>query len=372
MRQLAPTAPTLTDAREPVAELLRELDTTPHGLSSREVARRLVVYGRNELVRRGGRRWPRALAAQVTHPLALLLWVAAGLAFAAGTPVLGIAILAVLVLNALFASAQERQAERAVEALAGYLPAQATVTRDGSRRQVEAAELVPGDVLLLAEGDRVPADARLLDGALEVDLSTLTGESQPVYRSPELRDASGPLVEARDLVFTGTGCVGGEATAVVFATGMRTELGRIAALSERVEADLSPLEAQVRRVAWLIGLVAILAGLAFLPIGWLAAGLPLKDAFTFAIGLIVANVPEGLLPTITLALAVGVAALARRGALVKRLSAVETLGAAAVICTDKTGTLTENRMRAMRVWTPDLELDLEREEDVEAAVAADP
>ena len=369
MRQLAPTAPMLTDAREPVAELLRELDTTPRGLSSREVARRLVVFGRNELVRRGGRRWPRALAAQVTHPLALLLWVAAGLSFAAGTPVLGVAILAVIVLNAVFAFAQERQAERAVEALAGYLPAQANVIRDGGRRQVEAAELVPGDVLLLVEGDRVPADARLLDGALEVDLSTLTGESQPVYRSPELRDASGPLVEARDLVFSGTGCVGGEATAVVFATGMRTELGRIAALSERVEADLSPLEAQVRRVAWLIGLVAVLAGLAFLPIGWLAAGLPLKDAFTFAIGLIVANVPEGLLPTITLALAVGVAGLARRGALVKRLSAVETLGSTTVVCTDKTGTLTENRMRPLRVWTPLAELDLEERAD---APAADP
>ena len=140
---------------------------------------------------------------------------------------------------------------------------------------------------------------------------------------------------------------------------MQTELGRIAALSERVEAEESPLEQQVRRVAWLIALVAVAAGLAFLPIGWLAAGLPLEDAFTFAIGLIVANVPEGLLPTLTLALAVGVAGLARRGALVKRLSAVETLGSTTVICTDKTGTLTENRMRAVRIWTPLGELDLE-------------
>ncbi|HEV8099046.1 MAG TPA: HAD-IC family P-type ATPase, partial [Gaiellaceae bacterium] len=264
MRELAP-APLLTDAREPAEQLLRELSTSPQGLSSREVERRLVVYGRNELVRRGGRQWPRELAAQATHPLALLLWVAAALSFLAGTPVLGIAILAVIVLNALFAFAQERQAERAVEALAGYLPAQATVVRDGRRRQLEATGLVPGDLLLLAEGDRVPADARLLEGALEVDLSTLTGESQPVYRAPEFADTGGPLVEARNLVFSGSGCVGGEATAVVFATGMRTELGRIAALSERVEAELSPLERQVRRVAWLIGLVAVAAGLAFLP-----------------------------------------------------------------------------------------------------------
>jgi calcium-translocating P-type ATPase len=365
-------APLVTDTREPAELLLRELQTSPDGLSSREVERRLIVYGRNELARRGGRRWPRELVKQVIHPLALLLWLAAGLALVAGTPVLAAAIVAVIVLNALFAFAQERQASRAVEALARYLPAQATVLREGRRQQVDAAGLVPGDVLLLTEGDRIPADARLLEGGLEIDLSTLTGESQPVYRSAEFRDTTGPLVEARDLVFSGTDSVGGEATAVVVATGMLTELGRIAALSEGVEPELSPLEQQVRRVAWLIGLVAVLAGLVFLAIGWFAAGLPLKDAFSFAIGLIVANVPEGLLPTITLALAVGVASLARRGALVKRLSAVETLGSTTVICTDKTGTLTENRMRSVRVWTPLGELDLEHGVDAKGAGATDP
>ena len=358
------------DPREPVSRLLRDLRTQPQGLSARESQRRLVSYGANELRRRGGRRWPRQLAKQFVHPLALLLWLAAVLAFVAGTPVLGAAIVAVIFLNALFAFAQERQAERAVEALSGYLPQQAAVRRDGERGLIDARELVPGDVLLLAEGDRISADARLFQGALDVDMSPLTGESQPVFRSAEFDDASGPLLEARELVFSGTACVGGEAEALVFATGMRTELGRIAALSERVEAEESPLEHQVRRVAWLIALVAVGAGLAFLPLGWLAAGLPLQDAFTFAVGLIVANVPEGLLPTLTLALAVGVASLARRGALVKRLSAVETLGSTSVICTDKTGTLTENRMRAVRVWTPLTELDLEAGADVEAA--ADP
>ena len=212
-------------------------------------------------------------------------------------PTLGAAIVAVIFLNAAFAFAQERQAERAVEALSRYLPQQATVCRDGKREVIDARELVPGDVLLLLEGDRISADARLLHGAIEVDMSTLTGESQPVFRSAEFADATGPLLEARELVFSGTSCVAGEADALVFATGMQTELGRIAALSERVEADESPLEQQVRRAAWLIALVAVGVGLAFLPIGWLAAGLPLGDAFTFAVGLIVANVPEGLLPT---------------------------------------------------------------------------
>ncbi len=299
------------------------------------------------------------MLAQLIHPLALLLWLAAALSFATGTPILGEAIVAVILLNAAFAFAQERQAERAIEALRTYLPQQASVLRDGQAQEIEARELVPGDVLLLAEGDRVSADARLLEGALEVDLSTLTGESQPVYRSAEFVDETGPVLEARDVVFSGSSCVGGEAKALIVSTGMQTELGRIAAMTENVKTEPSPLEQQVRRVAWLISLVAVAVGLAFLPIGYFAAGLSLKDAATFAIGLIVANVPEGLLPTITLALAVGVASLARRGALVKRLSAVETLGSAGVICTDKTGTLTQNRMRAMRVWTPLGETDLE-------------
>ena len=360
------------DVLEPVDVLFRDLRSRRDGLSSREAARRLVAYGPNELTRRGGVHWPAQLARQVTHPLALLLFLAAGLAFAGGTATLGWAVLAVVVLNALFAFAQERQAERAVEALRAYLPQQATVRRDGGRLPVDAAGLVPGDVLLVEEGERVSADARLVEGTVEIDLSTLTGESQPVVREAGANGRHAQLLEARDAIFSGTAVVSGEATALVYATGMQTELGRIAALSERVRPEPSPLELQVRRVAWLIALAAVAAGLAFLPIGWLAAGLPLKDAFTFAVGLIVANVPEGLLPTITLALAVGVADLARRGALVKRLAAVETLGSTTVICTDKTGTLTENRMRAARVWTPLGEVDLEAGADVEVAAAANP
>jgi calcium-translocating P-type ATPase len=236
-------------------------------------------------------------------------------------------------------------------------------------QDVDAATLVPGDVIVIREGDRISADARLIEGDVELDLSTLTGESQPVYRSAELIDTTGPLVEARDLVFSGTTCLGGDARALVFASGMQTELGRIAALAQRGEIEQSPLELEVRRVAWLIALVAVVAGLAFLPVAWLVAGLPLSDSFSFAIGLIVANVPEGLLPTITLSLAVGVSALARRGALVKRLSSIETLGATTVICTDKTGTLTENRMRPVRVWTPLGELDLEGDRQQNAACA---
>jgi magnesium-transporting ATPase (P-type) len=167
---------------------------------------------------------------------------------------------------------------------------------------------------------------------------------------------AGPVLEALDIVFSGTACTGGEATTVVTRTGMRTQLGRIADLSQRGPAQPSPLAHHVRRATWIIAVVAVVVGAAFLPIG-VAAGLGWSAAISFSIGLLVANVPEGLLPTITLALAVGVRELAKRGAVVKRLSAVETLGSTTVICTDKTGTLTENRMRATQVWLPGAEFD---------------
>lgn len=337
---------------EPRDQLLRDLRTTPVGLSSREAAHRLVQYGPNELRRRAGLQWPRELARQLTHPLALLLWVAALLSFVVGSQAVAIAVLLVIVLNATFAFVQELQAGRAVEALAGYMPHRVTVLREGAAVVIEASGLVPGDVVLLEEGERIPADMRLLSGDVEVDLSTLTGESVPVARSAELHDATVSRLAAPDLVFSGTVCTGGEAHAVVYATGMHTELGRIASLSERIKEEPSPLERQVRRVAWLIAAVAVALAIAFVPIAIFGAGLSVRNSVVFAVGLLAGNVPEGLLPVITLALAVAVSLLARRGALVKRLSAVETLGSTDVICTDKTGTLTENRMRPVEAWTP--------------------
>ena len=203
----------------PADRLLRELGTGRNGLSAREVDRRLRRYGPNELERRGGRRWPRQLAAQFTHPLALLLAGAAVLALVSGSSVLAVAIAAVIVLNALLAFAQERQAEAAIDALAQYLPPQATVIRDGHSAVIDARGLVPGDLVELEEGERVPADARLLDGDLELDLSALTGESLPVLRSAEAMPTPGPLIDEEDLVFSGSTCTGGNALAVVFATG---------------------------------------------------------------------------------------------------------------------------------------------------------
>ncbi|MEU9947480.1 cation-transporting P-type ATPase [Streptomyces sp. NPDC047939] len=346
-----PALPPHFDPSEPVPRLRRELATGPDGLSAREAARRLAVHGPNEVRAKAHSSFVRELVTQLVHPLALLLWAAAGLAFIADLAVLGWAILAVIAVNAAFALLQERQAERAVETLARYLPEHTLAVRDGRPCTVESRDLVPGDVILLEEGDKVPADARVTEGGVEVDLSMLTGESAPVERVDAAGRLGAPLLEEPNLLFSGTTCVEGQARAIVFATGDRTELGRIAALSQRTRRETSPLEQQVKKVAWLIAAVAVAMGVLFLLVG-VAVGLPLTDSLTFAIGLLVANVPEGLLPTITLALAVGVRALARRGAVVKRLSAVETLGSTNVICTDKTGTLTRNRMRLQTIWVP--------------------
>ncbi|WP_227982007.1 cation-translocating P-type ATPase [Nocardia spumae] len=353
------------EATEPLDLLLRDLRSSREGLSTREARRRLIHAGSNTLRRRGTRQWPRRLVRQFTHPLALLLWAAAALAFSVGIEAVAVAILSVIVLNALFAFVQERHAEHAVEALAAFIPLHATVVRDGARQSIDTADLVPGDVLVVSEGDKISADARLLDGAVEVDMSALTGESVPVHRSAGPVDSTVPLLQATDVIFSGTACTQGEAVAVVFATGMRTELGRIASLSERVHTEESPLEHQVRRVAWLIALISVILGAAFIPLAIFGAGLPFLDAVIFAVGLLVGNVPEGLLPVITLALAIGVRQLAARGAVVKRLSAVETLGSTDVICTDKTGTLTENRMRVTTVHTSGGDIDPFADPDAE-------
>ena len=347
------------DPEEAADRLLRDLRSAAEGLSTREAQRRLLQYGPNTLRRQRKRRWPAELARQFTHPLALLLWLAAGLLVIVGSNVVAAAVVLIIGLNAAFSFVQELQAERAVEELAKYLPQRARVERDGAVTEVDATQLVPGDIVLIQEGDRIAADVRLLNGAIEVDMSALTGESVPALRSAAMADVNVPILSAHELVFSGTTCTGGEARGVAFATGMATEIGRIAALSERVKPDPSPLERQVRRVAWLIAAVSVMLALSFIPVATLAAHLTVVNSLVFAAGLLAGMVPEGLLPVITLALAVAVRQLAGRGALVKRLSAVETLGSTDVICTDKTGTLTENRMIPVAAWVPTQRIDLE-------------
>jgi calcium-translocating P-type ATPase len=339
------------DVEESIEVLLRDLRTSRDGLTTIEAQRRLQQYGANELKRHEGVNWPKEVWSQFTQPLALLLWLAAALEFAISSPTIGIAIVLVILINAVMALSQERQAERSVEALSAYLPQRTTAMRDGHLATVDASQLVPGDIIVVEEGERVPADTRLIEGSLELDMSALTGESQPVLRSAELSPSVVPKLEAQGLVFMGSTCTEGEARGVVFSTGMHTELGRIASMSQRVEVEQSPLEREVRRLSWLIAGIAVSLAVAFVPIAHFGASLTLKDSIVFAVGLLAGQVPEGMLPAITLSLAVAVKSLAAQGAVVKRLGAVETLGTTDVICTDKTGTLTENRMRPVAVWT---------------------
>jgi sodium/potassium-transporting ATPase subunit alpha len=343
-------------AHQPPAAALNALGSTPEGLSSAEVARRLREFGPNRVEAAAREPLWLALLREFSHFFALILWLAAGLAFFAeryqpgqGMAELGFAIVGVILVNGGFSFWQAYRAEQALAALRQLLPQRVDVRRVASVEEVDAAVLVPGDIVLLAEGDKVPADCRIVESwGLRVNLATLTGESRPKARSAEADTAADPL-QARCLLLAGTLIVAGECSAVVHATGMRTEFGRIAHLTQTAGETESPLQKEIRRVSRLVALLALGLGVAFFAIGQLI-GLPFWVNFMFAIGIIVANVPEGLLPTVTLALALATQRMARRNALVRHLPAVETLGSATVILTDKTGTLTQNRMTVRELF----------------------
>jgi len=333
-------------------QVFAALGSDPQGLSPAEAQNRLTRYGPNVL--REPPRTPliRILLANFTHLMALLLWIGGGIAFAAQMPTLGIAIWLVNVINGLFSFWQEYKAEQATAALRRMLPSYARVRRGGEEVRILAERLVPGDVLLLAEGDHISADARLVrETELCVDQSALTGEAHPVRKTAEPVSGEGlSRVELPNLVFAGTSVVAGTGEAVVFATGMRTAFGEIARLTQSVGDQLSPLQREMERLTRAVSTIAVGVGLCFFMLAVAIADIDLANGFIFALGMIVAFVPEGLLPTVTLALAMGTQRMARRNALVKRLSAVETLGCTTVICTDKTGTLTQNEMTVRDIW----------------------
>lgn len=310
------------------------------GLTSAEAQRRLARDGPNALPsQRPPAAW-RLLLAQMAHFFALLLWAAGALAFLAGMPQLGFAIFAIILINGAFAYVQEHRAERAAQRLRELMPKFATVIRDGTASQVSADELVVGDVVLLTAGDRVCADLRLLQSdRLSVDTSSLTGESIPSN------------VEAGAPLFAGTFAVDGEGLSEVVAVGGATRLAGLAQLTRAGQRPLSPLARELNRVVRIIATIALGVGALFFGTAVLLGFTP-ADGFLFAIGVTVALVPEGLLPTVTLSLAIAAQRMAGRNALVRRLEAVETLGSTTFICTDKTGTLTRNEMAVVEVWTP--------------------
>ena len=345
-------------------DVLKRLDTGNGGLSSDEAQRRVDHHGPNILVEADHYSLLIGLLRHFTHFLAMLLWIAAGLSFVAdrmrpgeGMATLGWAIAGVIVINAGFAFFQEYRAERAVHALRRLLPERAWVIRDGQSVEIPRSEIVPGDILVLEEGERIPADARLIEvTSMRVDNAALTGESKPKRRTAEPIE-DGHRLDLPNLVFAGTTILSGHGQAVVFATGMRSEFGKIANLTARVEPGLSPLQKEITKVTHIVAVISLLMGASFFVIG-LWTGLGLWISAIFGIGIIVANVPEGLLPTVTLALAMSGQRMANRNALIKHLPSVETLGCTTVICTDKTGTLTENRLKVDRFLADGLVIEL--------------
>ncbi len=337
-------------------EALDSLKSSHDGLSQTEALRRLHEFGPNRIDKARAESLVLVLIKEFIHFFALILWLAAGLAFFAesqkpggGMDTLGYAILGVIIINGLFAFWQQFRAERAVAALEKLLPQYVKALRNGKIGLIQAADLVPGDVILLQEGDNVPADCRLIEAfSLRANNATVTGESMPKARdaAPSTEE---DLLHGRNTLLAGTSIVSGDGRAVVFATGMHTEFGKIAHLTQTTRPAISPLQLEIVRLSRIVALLALLLGAVFFLIGQ-SMGLSFWENFIFAIGIIVANVPEGLLPTVTLSLAMATQRMAKRNALIRHLPSVETLGAATVICTDKTGTLTQNKMEVSRLY----------------------
>jgi len=337
------------------------------GLTAEEAAERLRVVGPNELARPTRPAYLRIALHQLTDPLVALLVVAAIVSATVGEGIEASVITAIVVLNGAFGFVQEVRAARAVLALTRAVDVRSTVVRDGEPRDLSAREIVPGDLVRVHEGDRVPADARVATAAgLEVDESALTGESVPVLKGADPVEEGAALAERDSMLYAGTGVTRGAALALVVATGRSTEQGRIAELTEQAAPPPTPLEQRFARLAARLAVVGIGITVA-LGAAMLLQGESARESFLVGVSVAVAAVPEGLAATVTIALALGAREMARRGAVVRTLSAIETIGEATVVCADKTGTLTENRLRLERLEPAS---GVERVDLLEAAYAS--
>jgi len=344
---------------EPAEAVVRQLQTDPgKGLTSEQARRRLKEYGPNQLQTRKRERWYQVLVRQFMDVLIAILLIAAAISFAIGETGDAVTILAIVVLNGILGFVQEWKAEKALAALAKMLAPRCKVIRDGREQEIRARLLVPGDIVLLEIGDRIPADLRLLEAVnLKADESALTGESVPVHKEVAPVAADTPLANRRCMAWMGTNITNGRGRGVVVATGMATEFGRIARLTQSIKAEPTPLQRKLAVLGKQLGIISIGISLLVAVAGWLL-GKPLTEMFLTGVSLAVAVVPEGLPAVVTITLALGVRAMVRRRALLRRLQAAEALGAATVICTDKTGTLTQNEMTVRRIWLPSGEVEV--------------
>ncbi len=320
------------------------------GLSTSEATQRLAQYGANVLETGKREYWYQILARQFIDVLIAILMIAAVISFAIGEVGDAVTILAIVILNGILGFVQEWKAEQALQALAQMLAPQCKVVRDGQEQKIEARTLVPGDIVLLETGDRVPADLRLLEAVnLKADESALTGESISVYKEINPVPEDTPLAGQHCMTWMGTNITNGHARGVVVASGMHTEFGRIAQLTREIETEATPLQRKLAVLGKQLGLLSVAISVLVALTGWLV-GKPIIEMFLTGVSLAVAVVPEGLPAVVTITLALGVRAMVRRRALLRRLQAAEALGAATVICTDKTGTLTRNEMTVRQIW----------------------
>jgi Ca2+-transporting ATPase len=336
-----------------------ELKTSASGLDAAEVKRRLERYGTNELEERGLRSPLKVLLSQFTEIMVVVLLVAAVISFAIGKTTDAIMILIIVILNAILGFTQEYRAERAMAALKQLSVPTVRVRRDGQIQEVEATSLVPGDVLLLEAGDRVPADGRVIESVnLRAEEAALTGESVPVDKTERpFEDDTLPLGDRRNMVFMGTAIAYGRGSAVVVETGMETQLGNIADLLQQVSEEQTPLQRKMAELGKWLAIAALILVIIVFAVGVWRGG-AVEDMFLTAVSLAVAAVPEGLPTVVTIALALGAQRMVRRQALIRKLPAVETLGSVTTICSDKTGTLTQNRMTVTCLDVAGTELDL--------------
>jgi Ca2+-transporting ATPase len=338
----------------PIQETISALGSDDQqGLPPDEVARRLERFGDNALPEATRRSLAAVFLGQFKSPLIYLLIVAAGIALAIGERTDAVVILVVVFLNAAIGALQEGRAERALAALRRLAEHKARVLRGGREAVVEARNVVPGDILLLSAGEAVAADARLIEAAaLDVAEAALTGESVPVGKDVRPLVPEAALADRTDMVYAGTHVTAGRARAVVVGTGLDTEVGRIAAMTEAAVQPKTPLERRIEQFGRYVIGFAIVVFVAIVAVGRIR-GVPLGEIFMIGVSSLVGMVPEGLPVAMTIALAVGVQRMARRRAVVRRLSAVETLGSTTVICSDKTGTLTRNEMTVTSICLPD-------------------
>ncbi|WDF82971.1 cation-transporting P-type ATPase [Lacticaseibacillus pabuli] len=339
-------------AKEDQTAVLGELQTSLKGLSSDEAQARLNKFGPNKIQKGQKQSQLKAFLKNFTSLMAILLWVGGIIAIAAGMPELGIAIWCVNLINGVFSYWQEFAAQKATDSLMKMLPTYVHVRRGGKLEQIETVDLVPGDVFELQAGDAISADSYLLDAtSMQVDQSALTGESVPESKSVAYDPGEGQFAES-NIIYAGTTVGAGTGLAVAVSTGMDSEFGRIAKLTQNQEKTNSPLTIELNRLTQQLSIIAIGMGILFFVLAVTIVHYPMAKAFIFALGMIVAFIPEGLLPTVTLSLAQGVQRMAKKHALVKELNSVETLGETTVICSDKTGTLTQNAMTVNHIWLP--------------------